>query len=284
MHGLGHRASLSFDTHTHQMPGQKYKGVWRSIGKEGVFDFTEYEDVGLSEQVEEHGFDHEAFGEKAFERKKEALHTAMQAQTRARDASAVKGSEASIESMMALVQQLQIGSSSSSASKDKPSATTDARSTSPVKADDGDSTSSDSSSEEAQAGPSAGLAMLAPAAKKAKAAAAATNKSGPNTKSQAIATAASKAKEVTSAPGKPGKTPTPPTPKTSAKVAQSKGNAALLDAAAAPSSAPEKSSATGILQLDGRANRTLSLDSKYRGLIPRQFSLGFKLRVSEFRV
>ena len=139
------------------MPGQKYKGVWRSIGKEGVFDFTEYEDVGLSEQVEEHGFDHEAFGEKAFERKKEALHTAMQAQTRARDASAVKGSEASIESMMALVQQLQIGSSSSSASKDKPSATTDARSTSPVKADDGDSTSSDSSSEEAQAGPSAGL-------------------------------------------------------------------------------------------------------------------------------
>ena len=96
-------------THTtHQMPGQKYKGVWRSIGKEGVFDFTEYEDVGLSEQVEEHGFDHEAFGEKAFERKKEALHTAMQAQTRARDASAVKGSEASIESMMALVQQLQI--------------------------------------------------------------------------------------------------------------------------------------------------------------------------------
>ena len=157
MHGLGHRASLSFDTHTHthQMPGQKYKGVWRSIGKEGVFDFTEYEDVGLSEQVEEHGFDHEAFGEKAFERKKEALHTATQAQTRARDASAVKGSEASIESMMALVQQLQIGSSSSSASKDKPSATTDARSTSPVKADDGDSTSSDSSSEKAQAGPSA---------------------------------------------------------------------------------------------------------------------------------
>ena len=245
------------------MPGQKFKGVRRTVGKEGVFDFTEYEDVGLSEQVEEHSFDHEAFGEKAFERKKEALHTAMQAQSRAGDASAVKGSEATIESMMALVQQ--ISSSSGSSFQDKPSATP----ASPVKVDNTNDSSSDSSTEDAGQGPSAGLSMLAPIAKKAAKAAASANKSsanksGANKSAPATATVPSKAKEVKSKAPASGKTPTLP----SSKAAESRDSKGKIKpgvasvVASAPSSAPEKNAATGMLVLDGRANRTLSLDSK----------------------
>ena len=35
-------------------------GVWRLVGREGVYDFEEYEDTAVSEQLLEHGFDHEA--------------------------------------------------------------------------------------------------------------------------------------------------------------------------------------------------------------------------------
>ena len=77
--------SSSWDTNLHgvwdpskeveaEIGGVKKKGVWRLVGREGVYDFEEYEDTALSEQVLEHGFDHEAaFSEQAFGRKKDAL-------------------------------------------------------------------------------------------------------------------------------------------------------------------------------------------------------------------
>ena len=136
--------------------GQTVKGVWRTVGEEGVFDFEEYEDTALSEQVIEHGLDHPAtFSEEAFNRKKQALHTAMSATARQRDSAAVKGPELSLEQLMGLVQSCSsasVGATRAEASRSR------SRSRSAPQEDEDSNSDADG-----QEGPLAGLSMLAPA-------------------------------------------------------------------------------------------------------------------------
>ncbi|CAJ1451098.1 unnamed protein product [Effrenium voratum] len=229
--------------------GQTVKGVWRTVGEEGVFDFEEYEDTALSEQVIEHGLDHPAtFSEEAFNRKKQALRTAMSATARQRDSAAVKGPELSLEQLMGLVQSCSsasVGATRAEASRSR------SRSRSAPQEDEDSNSDADG-----QEGPLAGLSMLAPAktekAAKAKTAPKHGAKSG---SSQAAkdsapsshgAPASTRNKKDAAAPAKKAhkdkeQTATPKTAQLSKQKKQKEG----------------ADSGPGPLLLDGRAGRTL---------------------------
>ena len=78
--------SSSWDTNLHGAwdPSKEVEteiGGVKRVGREGVYDFEEYEDTAVS-----------AFSEQAFGWKKDALQAAVSSQARARDAAAVKDS------------------------------------------------------------------------------------------------------------------------------------------------------------------------------------------------
>ncbi|CAE7328313.1 unnamed protein product, partial [Symbiodinium sp. CCMP2592] len=109
-----------------EIKGIKQKGVWRLVGEEGVFDFEEYEDTAVAEKIIEHEGGDEPFSEVAFARKKEAMHNAWTAQSKAREAVSVKGPELGMEALLALVQNTASGQGSSS--KQRPLARSRSRS------------------------------------------------------------------------------------------------------------------------------------------------------------
>ena len=148
-----------------EIRGAKQRGVWRTIGEEGVFDFEEYEDVSLCERVVEHNADaDEPFADVAFDRKKEAMQSAaMASQARARDSVAVKGPELSMESLLALV-------TSTASSSNRPEAGSSGSKDVAQEASDGGSTAESEADSDLEQ-PSAGLALLAPPSAKAKSAA-----------------------------------------------------------------------------------------------------------------
>ena len=129
------------------------------MGEEGVFDFEDYEDVGLSERVIEHGAEdsQNLFADLAFQRKKESMQSAMSAQSKARDSVSVRGPELSLEAVLGLVANCNVSGSSN----ERPVA----GSCQDPEAEDADTESSGEESDSEPEGPLAGLALLTPAAK-----------------------------------------------------------------------------------------------------------------------
>ncbi|CAE7259361.1 unnamed protein product, partial [Symbiodinium sp. CCMP2592] len=148
-----------------EIKGIKQKGVWRLVGEEGVFDFEEYEDTAVAEKIIEHEGGDEPFSEVAFARKKEAMHNAWTAQSKAREAVSVKGPELGMEALLALVQNTASGQGSSS--KQRPLARS--RSRSRAGRSSKASSSSDESASDAEEGPLAGLSLLVSSTASAKA-------------------------------------------------------------------------------------------------------------------
>ena len=98
------------------MFGEEKEGIWRKIGADGVFDFEVYDDRAFTESQVQHDGSEGPFAELALQRKRKARTEAFQAASKARNATAVQGTEMSLFDLVA-----QIGSgaqSSGSAAKE----------------------------------------------------------------------------------------------------------------------------------------------------------------------
>ena len=98
------------------MFGEEKEGIWRKIGADGVFDFEVYDDRAFTESQVQHDGSEGPFAELALQRKRKAHTEAFQAASKARNATAVQGTEMSLFDLVA-----QIGSgaqSSGSAAKE----------------------------------------------------------------------------------------------------------------------------------------------------------------------
>lgn len=84
--------------------GKIMKGVWVSTAPAGVFKFKEFDERAIRDITTDHHADDQLFGEEAFERKKKAALDVVDAATKARESTAVKGKEMSMASLLQSIQ------------------------------------------------------------------------------------------------------------------------------------------------------------------------------------
>ena len=230
----------------HLIGGVMKKGVWRTVGQEGVYDFEAYEDTGVEERVIEDDGQQAIFADEAFQAKKQAALQTLQQQAKERDAASVKASESDM-TLADLVQVVRSQSSAAASSAEVPAAAgaagAEGKDTDSV--EENSAWSSTSSEEEDTA---AGLELLQSSGVKG----ASKETPGESSAKPAKAKAKAKAKEAPKQPSTASALPRQEKKGHASGIA--KTPKATQASSLAPTSVPESN---GMLSLDGRANRTL---------------------------
>ena len=230
----------------HLIGGVMKKGVWRTVGQEGVYDFESYEDTGVEERVIEDDGQQAIFAEEAFQAKKQAALQTLQQQAKERDSASVKAPESDV-TFADLVQVVRSQSSAAASSAVVPAAA-GAAGGEGEDADSAEETSCSSSTSSEEEDAAAGLELLQTSWVRG------SSKETPGESSAKPAKVKAKAK-AKEAPKQPSAASVlPRQEKKGHAIGAVKTPKATQASSLAPTSVPESN---GMLSLDGRANRTL---------------------------
>ena len=218
--------------------GAYRKGVWRSVGQEGVYDFEAYEDTGVEERVIEDDGKQEIFAEEAFQAKKQAALDTLHKQAKDREATSVKAKE----NDMTFTDLVQVARSFGDRSSSSAAAAAETKTAEDEQAQAVEESSSSSTSSSSGDEAAVGLDLLSGAApQKSNADHAEKPKAKPKPKAKDTA----KTTKTASTAPKTGKASSQVT----AAPSKSQGSSALAGESMGPG--------PGMLSLDGRASRTL---------------------------